>query len=87
MRALVATIGKSNLRVLVLHRYFWPQAYPYAQMLKDITETISSKHTVSVLSSDSGNKNERKMRDEWSAQKNINIQALPLGSEKKSQYL
>ncbi len=77
-------MGQVNLKVLILHRYFWPQPYPYAQMLKGIVEIISTKHTVSVLSSDSGDANEKKMRDEWSRQHNINLQALSLGSEKKS---
>ena len=75
------------MKILVLHRYFWPQAYPYAQMLKYIVETLSSKHTVSVLSSATGDLNEKKMRDEWSAENNIDLQALALGSEKRASIL
>ena len=72
------------MKILVLHRYFWPQAYPYAQMLKDIVEKLASKHTVSVLTTDSGGSDEKELRKEWSISENINIQALSLKSEKRA---
>ncbi len=72
------------MNILVLHRYFWPQAYPYAQMLKDIVESLSSKHSVSVLTTDSGTSTEKKQRKEWSTQQGITIDALSLGSEKRA---
>ena len=84
MKALVATTGSDDLKVLVLHRYFWPQSYPYAQMLKDITEEISTQHSVSVLTTSTGNFEEKNLRDKWSISKNINVEAIHLGAERKA---
>jgi len=75
------------MKVLVLHRYFWPQAYPYAQMLKYIAETLSTNHSVSVLTTDSGSANEDELRIEWSKKQDINIDTLSLSSEKKANIL
>jgi glycosyltransferase involved in cell wall biosynthesis len=52
-------------------------------MLKDIVEKLTSKHTVSVLTTDSGDLAEKKSRKEWSISKDISVQALSLGSEKR----
>jgi glycosyltransferase involved in cell wall biosynthesis len=80
-------IGNNDMQVLVLHRYFWPQPYPYAQMLKNIVETLSIKHSVSVLTTNSGSSTEKDLRSEWSNKKNIKIDALSLGSEKRASML
>jgi len=72
------------MKVIILHRYFWPQAYPYAQMLKDIAEKISSQHDVSVLTTDSGDISEKNLRKVWAVSNNIDVQALSLGAEKRA---
>ncbi len=75
------------MNIVILHRYFWPQPYPYAQMLKHISEKLSSKHTVSVLTTDSGMPNEIETRSKWSVINDISIDSLPLGPEKKASII
>jgi len=53
-------------------------------MLKDITETLSTKHTVSILTTNSGNPDEKELRQAWAQEQNINLDALSLGSEKRA---
>jgi len=44
--------GKVKRSFTIVHRYFWPQNYPYATMLKDIAETVGGSYQdVLVLSS------------------------------------
>lgn len=38
-------------KVLLIHRYFWPDTPPYATMLRYIAGTLARKHEVTVLSS------------------------------------
>ncbi len=73
------------MKIVALHRYFWPQPYPYAQMLKDIVFVLSgSGHTVTVVTTDSGLRNEQSNRSEWSRVNSVDIRTLPLGSEKRA---
>ena len=72
------------MKIVILHRYFWPQPYPYAQMLKGIAEKLSGRYSVSILTTDSGDVNEKLQRSKWSKTKSINIQALSLGDEKRA---
>jgi glycosyltransferase involved in cell wall biosynthesis len=38
------------MRVLLIHRYFWPDTPPYAHMLRRIAATLATEHEVTVLS-------------------------------------
>ena len=38
------------MRVLLIHRYFWPDTPPYAHMLRRIAAALSTEHEVTVLS-------------------------------------
>ena len=75
------------MKILILHRYFWPQAYPYAQMLKHIAEALAEKNEVSILSTDTGSLDEKSNRYDWVTSKNITIQTLTLGPEKQANLL
>lgn len=71
------------MRVTILHRYFWPQEYPYAQMLKDITESVNDiGHNVNVMTTTNGSTTEQSLREEWTRYNNIKFHVLRLGSEK-----
>jgi colanic acid biosynthesis glycosyl transferase WcaI len=72
------------LRVTILHRYFWPLEYPYAQMLKDIAETLTSEgHKVVILTTSDGTPGEKALRESWAVEHDIAIRGLRLGTEKK----
>ncbi len=44
--------AKGSLRVLAIHRYYWPDTPPYASMLRRIVSTwVSDGHSVEVLTS------------------------------------
>ncbi|MCW8933013.1 MAG: glycosyltransferase family 4 protein [Gammaproteobacteria bacterium] len=71
------------MRVTILHRYFWPQEYPYAQMLKDITESVNNLgYDVRIMTTTDGSANEKSLREKWQKQNNIKINVLKLGAEK-----
>lgn len=72
------------MKILVLHRYFWPQPYPYASMLKDISESFNLKHDVTVLTTLSHAKNEVDLRKQWSSDTGIQLKTLKLDIEKQS---
>jgi len=38
------------MRVLLIHRYFWPDTPPYAHLLRHIAAALASEHEVTVLS-------------------------------------
>jgi glycosyltransferase involved in cell wall biosynthesis len=38
------------MRVLLIHRYFWPDTPPYAQMLRRIAAALATEHEVTVFS-------------------------------------
>lgn len=72
------------MKVLVIHRYFWPQNYPYATMLKSIVESlVSAGHHVDVLTTSDSSDAESSSREQWASQFNVNINSIALGSEKQ----
>jgi colanic acid biosynthesis glycosyl transferase WcaI len=74
--------------IAIVHRYFWPQNYPYAIMLKDIVESIVSTDTdVTVYSSFSGINDENTMRARWQKKYAVNIQTTHLPSEREASIL
>jgi len=75
---------KSTLRVAIVHRYFWPQNYPYAIMLKDIAESITGVGSkVSVYTSSVGDKEEANKRDDWQRKTNVKVFSTHLSSERQ----
>jgi glycosyltransferase involved in cell wall biosynthesis len=76
------------VRITILHRYFWPQNYPYALMLRDISESLAEAgHHVSVLTTQQGSNEEKHQREDWSSGVGIPVDALVLGSEKRKGLL
>jgi glycosyltransferase involved in cell wall biosynthesis len=74
----------TNLRVAIVHRYFWPQNYPYANMLKDIVEAVATARVdASVYTSSLGEDKETKLRTEWQKHNNIKIFSTRLTSERQ----
>ncbi|MEZ8086777.1 glycosyltransferase family 4 protein [Vibrio sp. 1S139] len=70
------------MKITILHRYFWPQNYPYATMLRYITEqTVDHFDEVEVLSS-YHNQEEKVKREEWAVENNINCKGINLKSER-----
>lgn len=81
---LAAMTGKSaRPDVAIIHRYFWPQNYPYAVMLRYIAEGIAERGlTVAVYSSHEPNSEQKERRQQWSAKTGITVRSLPLWSER-----
>jgi colanic acid biosynthesis glycosyl transferase WcaI len=76
------------VRVTIVHRYFWPLEYPYAQMLKDISEKlVASGHDVSIITATDSFNNTRVLRQQWKKNTNVIIKELVLGSEKNKSIL
>lgn len=71
-------------RVIIVHRYFWPNNYPYAMMLKEIAESLlAAGFEVTILTTRSGAKHENDLRNEWSIKHRSNIKTLKLKQEKQ----
>jgi glycosyltransferase involved in cell wall biosynthesis len=49
------------MRVLLIHRYFWPDTPPYAHMLRRIAAALATEHEVTVLSTQPSYKPEVKI--------------------------
>jgi glycosyltransferase involved in cell wall biosynthesis len=75
---------KSHNSFTIVHRYFWPQNYPYATMLKDIAEVfVCHVNQLNIYTSSTGEVNELQERTNWSTLNNINIHSLKLGNERQ----
>ncbi len=76
--------GKSDrLDVAIVHRYFWPQNYPYAMMLRYIAEGMAERGlSVAVYSSHEPNSQQKEQRRKWSVKTGIFVKSLPLWSER-----
>lgn len=75
-------------KITIIHRYFWPQNYPYATMLKDIVEAlVSSGAKVSVCTSFSGDENERINREAWARKHSVDIAVTNLNGERRASVL
>lgn len=76
-----------DVDVVIIHRYFWPQAYPYAQMLKEIAEGLrGSGLNVAVYTTDDSSA-QHTDRVKWSVDTGISIKAINLPSERKFSVL
>ncbi len=76
------------MRITILHRYFWPQSYPYARMLKDIAESlVNAGHDVKVMTSRQGTEQEDNQRLIWMKHNGIKMSFITLGSEKKKELI
>lgn len=72
------------MRITVLHRYFWPQNYPYAIMLKEIVETlVASGNEIKILTTIQGGDSECNLRKSWKVGLGVDLNELRLGQEKK----
>src|SRR6478752_1960155 len=49
------------MRLLLIHRYFWPDTPPYAHMLRRIAAALATEHEVTVLSTQPSYKPEVEM--------------------------
>jgi glycosyltransferase involved in cell wall biosynthesis len=75
-------------KVALVHRYFWPQNYPYASMLKDIVESlVVSGVEVSVYTSLSEAKGEKTRRGSWGEKLSVNVNSIGLSSERGASVL
>ena len=76
--------GEYPEKLIIVHRYFWPQNYPYATMLKSIADALGNKtRVVEVLTTSTGNVEETNLRTEWAANGGPKVSSLKLGSEKE----
>lgn len=79
----VLLLYERNKKVAIVHRYFWPQNYPYASMLKDISESLIGKGAdLSVYTSYSGLESENKQREVWQRETGATIHSVSLPSER-----
>lgn len=77
-----------NRNVAIVHRYFWPQNYPYATMLKDVVESFVNKGaSVSVYTSSTGDVLESADRSGWAKSNKVNIKAVLLRGERQSSII
>ncbi|BDX07667.1 glycosyltransferase family 4 protein [Planctobacterium marinum] len=72
--------GKGNL--LVIHRYFWPQNYPYAVMLKDIVEQVADNFEQVSIASSVHHCSELEARKKWAVEHGYSLKTLKMRSEK-----
>lgn len=80
--------NNENRNVAIVHRYFWPQNYPYATMLKDVVESFVNKGaSVWVYTSSTGDSRESAVRISWAKANKVNIKAVLLGGERQSSII
>ena len=72
--------GKNNL--LIVHRYFWPQNYPYATMLKDIAEVAAGNFNSVSIASTHHDYSELATRQEWADSSGFELHSFKMQSEK-----
>ena len=76
-------IGSEDRHLFIIHRYFWPQNYPYAIMLKNITETVAKNFDQITVLSTEQESGELFTRRAWADSKNICLKTLKMGSERR----
>ncbi|KXJ53598.1 MAG: glycosyltransferase involved in cell wall biosynthesis [Cycloclasticus pugetii] len=75
-------------RVAIVHRYFWPQNYPYASMLKEIAESlVAGGAHVSIYTTFSEANGEDAIRSSWIEKSTVNIHSTNLPSERGASIL
>lgn len=77
--------GSENMKpdVAIVHRYFWPQNYPYAIMLKSIAEGMSEAGMdVLVCSCHEKQTDQLRQRKAWASGKEIACKSLAMPSER-----
>lgn len=79
---LVDMTGKQD--IAVIHRYFWPQNYPYATMLKDIVESLVGDDARITVYSTITDKNAGKLRYKWASGLSIAVKSTRLSTERKA---
>jgi glycosyltransferase involved in cell wall biosynthesis len=61
----VTNVSRGRVRILAVHRYFWPDSPPYASLLREITaHWAASGHQVEVLTSQPSYKPEQELAAE-----------------------
>lgn len=69
--------------VAIIHRYFWPQNYPYATMLRYIAEGFVDKGiTLAIYSCHEPDSEQKKERQFWAKSKGIYTKSLGIKSER-----
>lgn len=77
--------GKNKMKpdIAIVHRYFWPQNYPYAIMLKSIAEGMSeSGMNVLVCSCHEKQTDQLRQRKMWGLERGIAWKSLAMPSER-----
>lgn len=74
--------------VAITHRYFWPQNYPYADMLREITEALVDRgHHPTVLSALPPDDHERRQRIDWAREHGMDTHSVDLGDVRNAHPL
>lgn len=69
--------------ITIIHRYFWPQNYPYANMLKYFVEDlIDSGLSVSVYCCHEPDSDQKLQRQFWARKRGVYIRSLAVKSER-----
>lgn len=64
--------------ILLAHKYFWPQHYPYARMLREIAEHFAGLGMrVEVFTTHDPESDQADQREAWAAEHGIEVQSLP----------
>jgi glycosyltransferase involved in cell wall biosynthesis len=72
------------VKILAIHRYFWPDSPPYAYILRAICERwINDGHKVDVLSSQPSYKKNTERQPEKEMLRGISVRRLNVGNEKE----
>lgn len=70
--------------VAIIHRYFWPQNYPYASMLKSIAEgLVEAGLAVAVYGAHEPGTDQARLRKQWATEIGASVHSIPLVSERK----
>lgn len=74
------TGSETKKKILIAHRYFWPQPYPYALLLKDLIDELRSEFHFEIFTT--GSDEDQMARCAWAQQYGIVVTTINLPIEK-----